>query len=52
VGRRLEPTKVEELIQGYVEGLPVDVLAQKFRLIRAPFRSTPADTAYPVEHHD
>jgi len=30
VCRRLEPTKVEELTQGYVEGLPVDVLAQKF----------------------
>jgi 2-hydroxychromene-2-carboxylate isomerase len=28
--RRLEPAKVEELIEGYVEGVPVDVPAERF----------------------
>ena len=30
VCRRLEPSKVEELIQGYSDGVPVDVLADQF----------------------
>jgi len=30
VCRRLEPSKVAELIQGYADGVPVNVLAEKF----------------------
>jgi DNA-directed RNA polymerase specialized sigma24 family protein len=32
VCRRLEPSKVEELIRGYSEGVPVDELAGRFRV--------------------
>jgi DNA-directed RNA polymerase specialized sigma24 family protein len=30
--RRLKPAKVEELIQGYIEGVPVDELAFRFQI--------------------
>jgi len=32
VCRRLEPSKVEELIQGYSDGVPVDELAGRFQV--------------------
>jgi DNA-directed RNA polymerase specialized sigma24 family protein len=32
VCRRLDPSKVEELIQGYVDGVPVDELAARFQV--------------------
>jgi DNA-directed RNA polymerase specialized sigma24 family protein len=32
VCRRLEPAKVEELIQGYADGVPVDELAARFQV--------------------
>ena len=39
VGRRLEPSKVEELIQGYSDGVPVDELLAGSGLITALSRS-------------
>jgi hypothetical protein len=32
VCRRLDPAKVEELIHGYVDGVPVDELAARFQV--------------------
>jgi hypothetical protein len=52
VCRRLEPSKVEELIQGYSDAFPSTNWLAGFRSIRAPSRSMPADTAYRVVHLD
>lgn len=52
VCRRLEPSKVEELIQGYSDGAPSTNWLAAFRLTRAPSKSTHADTDYPDGHLD
>jgi hypothetical protein len=52
VCRRLEPSKVEELIQGYFDGVLSTNWSADFRLTKAPFRGTHADTAYPDGHLD
>jgi hypothetical protein len=48
VCRRLEPSKLVELVQGYSDGVPETNGLAGFRSIRVPFRSTPAGTAYPA----
>jgi len=44
--RRLGPDQVEELIQGYIDGVPVDELAARFQV---PSRGTPDALPYPVD---
>ena len=48
VCRRLDPAKLEELIHGYADGVPVDELAARFQVDQAPSRNTPGAMACPV----
>jgi DNA-directed RNA polymerase specialized sigma24 family protein len=41
VCRRLDPSKVEELIQGYSDGIPVDELAGRFQVDQSTVHGLP-----------